>query len=142
MLLLAPVSLDVVELNRKIDALNGNFDGVDYRSIYPEDVYLILTNQVLRSKWDFHVVSKVTFEGEDEELYCTTCECEYSMNQPMLFKQAADILMDELKILLKEELHGLHPDSIIVTGSGKLTLGTKNVSSSTKRSRSKNRRKR
>lgn len=133
-----PVTWDVVQVNKKVDALNGDWENIDATSIYPESAYLLLTNQVLRARWMFTVVSKVTYE-DNGELYCTTCECEYKLNEPTLFKEGADILMDELKVLLKEELLNFDPDSIVITGTGFVTVGSRNAISSTNRNSSKTR---
>lgn len=131
-----PVTWDVVDVNKKVAALNGDWENIDPMSIYSESTYLLLTNQVLSARWMFTVVSKVTYE-DNGELYCTTCECEYKLNEPTLFKEGADILMDELKVLLKEELLNFDPDSIVVTATGFITVGKRNAISRTNRNRPK-----
>ena len=122
-----PVTWDVVEVNKKVEGLGGNWDNINPYDIYQESTFLMLTNRVLQARWQYDVVSKVTYQGEDGETYCTTCSCEYKLNEPTLFKEGADILMDELKGLLKVELLNLNPESIVITASGFVTVGKRNA---------------
>ena len=62
-----PVTWDVVEVNKKVEGLGGNWDNINPYDIYQESTFLMLTNRVLQARWQYDVVSKVTYQGEDGE---------------------------------------------------------------------------
>lgn len=137
---LDPVSWDVLEVNRKVREYQGDLKEACYSEIYSPSAYALLTNRVLKSRWKFLVVSTLTVMEDDGEVSCTTCELEYKLNQPTLFKEGADILMQALIPVLREEFNNKEPDTLLVTGSGNITVG--NLNEHANRSRAKAKRKR
>ena len=113
---IAPVTWDVVDVNRKVEALNGDWTGVDPLSIYPQGAYLLLTNKVLKSCWKFEVKATLHYRRGVED-YIQVCELEYKINEPMTFKEAAAILTGDLGIDLSFTFHK-YPQEVLITGSG------------------------
>ena len=139
---LDPVSWDVYYVNQKVEEYKSQLKEIPYNLIYEPNTFALLTNHVLKSRWEFSVVSTLTVEDDFGDVYCTTCEMDFKLVNPTTFKHGADILLEAIIPILREEFNNLEPTTLLITGWGNITIGNHNATTNANRSRSKTKRKR
>ncbi len=137
-----PVSWDVYYVNQKVEEYKERLQEIPYNLIYESDTFALLTNHVLKSRWEFTVVSTLTVEDDFGDIYCTTCELEFKLVNPTTFKHGADILLEAVRPIIREEFNNLEPTTLLVTGWGNITIGQPNAKPNANRNRTKTKRRR
>lgn len=130
---LNPTTWEILSISKKIKE-----EGVKPSMAYPMDVYLTIINKALFCKWSFHVVCRIEYIDVLGDAWEKVVELEYKVNTPVTLKAASDMLTLALREEIKDDFFNTMPDTIHVTATGFIQVGTKNVRNSNN-SRRKNR---
>ena len=129
---LRPLRWEILSIGEKIR------QGVKATEAYPKDVYIALTNRIIKARWSFLVTCRIEYIdvlGDDWE---KVVELEYKVNSLLPLKDAGDLLTIALRQEIKDDFFGTTPDTIHIEAVGFINVGNTYVQT-TNRNRRKNR---
>lgn len=129
---LRPLRWEILSIGEKIR------QGVKATEAYPKDVYIALTNRIIKARWSFLVTCRIEYIdvlGDDWE---KIVELEYKVNSLLPLKDAGDLLTIALRQEIKDDFFGTTPDTIHIEAVGFINVGNTYVQT-TNRNRRKNR---
>lgn len=129
---LRPLRWEILSIGEKIR------QGVKATEAYPKDVYIALTNRIIKARWSFLVTCRIEYIdvlGDDWE---KVVELEYKVNSLLPLKDAGDLLTIALRQEIKDDFFGTTPDTIHIEAVGFINVGNTYVQTPN-RNRRKNR---
>ena len=129
---LTPLRWEILSIGEKIR------QGVKASEAYPPDVYLVLTNKIIKARWSFRVRCRIEYIDVLNDDWEKVVELEYKINSSMSLRDASDLLTIALREEIKEDFFGTMPDTIHIEAVGFIQLGNTYVRP-TNRNRRKNR---
>ena len=130
---LHPLKWEIISIGKKIKE-----QGMEASKAYPKDVYLVLTNKIIKARWSFLVRCRIEYIDVLNDDWEKVVELEYKINSPMSLRDASDLLTIALREEIKDDFFGTMPDTIHIEAVGFIQLGNTNVRP-TNRNRRKNR---
>ena len=130
---LRPLKWEIISIGKKIKE-----QGMEASKAYPKDVYIALTNRIIKARWSFLVTCRIVYIdvlGDDWE---KVVELEYKVNSLLPLKDAGDLLTIALRQEIKDDFFGTTPDTIHIEATGFVNVGNTYVQTPN-RNRRKNR---